>query len=256
VRGNPCIALFYAPPRRSSSQIRLKRKRRVIAACVNNSSGTIHIIVQAGETCASNEIALTWNNVGPQGPPGNTGPTGPVGPAGPAGPTGATGATGATGSPGTNGTNGQPGPAGPAGGILSAANYICAYQQIVPINQSLIFQPAAPLYQLDVSFGSGISTTGTQFASIMLQPGDYQISLFGSAFNVPVSSSHSFQLNAYVNGVFAALWTSMNISSGPTGNGFSQILAGSWNFSVSQPNSVLTINLINSGDIVEISEEF
>jgi len=59
----------------------------VIYACVNNNSGTIHI-VSATSACATGEVALSWNNAGPQGATGATGA---------AGPTGATGATGPSG---------------------------------------------------------------------------------------------------------------------------------------------------------------
>ena len=41
----------------------------IYSACVNNASGTIHMI-QSGETCNNNEILYTWNNEGPEGPPG------------------------------------------------------------------------------------------------------------------------------------------------------------------------------------------
>jgi hypothetical protein len=55
------------------------------------------------------EVAISWNQVGPQGPQGVGGPAGAVGPAGPAG------AVGPAGPAGANGTNGAPGPQGPAG---------------------------------------------------------------------------------------------------------------------------------------------
>lgn len=38
-------------------------------ACVNNSSGTIHM-VSADDTCSANEQLVTWNSEGPQGIPG------------------------------------------------------------------------------------------------------------------------------------------------------------------------------------------
>jgi hypothetical protein len=44
----------------------------VIYACVNNSSGTIHIISATG-TCSSNEMLLNWNQQGPAGPQGPQG---------------------------------------------------------------------------------------------------------------------------------------------------------------------------------------
>src|SRR6266481_7001187 len=75
-----------------------------IFACVNNSSGTIHIVAQ-NASCQSNEISLSWNVVGPQGP------AGPAGPAGPVGPTGATGAQGPGGPQGPVGATGATGPA-------------------------------------------------------------------------------------------------------------------------------------------------
>ena len=59
----------------------------VIYACVNNSSGTIHVVSSA-DTCSTNEVALAWNqqgskgDAGPQGVKGDTGPQGPTGPAG------------------------------------------------------------------------------------------------------------------------------------------------------------------------------
>src|SRR5215469_931292 len=97
-----------------------------IFACVNNSSGTIHVITpNAG--CSNNEITLIWNTVGPQGPHGPIGPVGPVGPQGPIGPigpvgpqgpqgvAGPAGAAGAPGAPGAQGPQGPQGPPGPPG---------------------------------------------------------------------------------------------------------------------------------------------
>jgi len=99
---------------------------QVFYACVNNSSGTIHMI-GATDSCASNELKLSWNQAGPQGlqgpsgPQGAAGPQGPQGPQGPSGPQGqpgtdgATGAAGPSGPPGPTGADGAPGPAGPSG---------------------------------------------------------------------------------------------------------------------------------------------
>lgn len=61
-----------------------------IYACVNNSSGTIHV-VGASASCASNEILLVWNTTGPQGPAGKDG---------------ANGTNGINGTNGSNGING------------------------------------------------------------------------------------------------------------------------------------------------------
>ena len=68
-------------------------------ACVNNASGTIHM-VEAGETCNSNEELFVWNNEGHQG---DTGPAGPQGPQGETGPQGLPGETGPAGPPGEAG---------------------------------------------------------------------------------------------------------------------------------------------------------
>ncbi|HNS51557.1 MAG TPA: SUMF1/EgtB/PvdO family nonheme iron enzyme [Anaerolineae bacterium] len=127
-------------------------------ACVNNASGTIHMI-GAGETCGNNEELVTWNSEGPQGIPGlacwdvngdgiqdvsedvngdgvydaldcqgaqgiqgDPGPQGEAGPQGVAGPAGPEGPQGAPGEVGPAGPQGQTGPAGPAGAGLSCAN--------------------------------------------------------------------------------------------------------------------------------------
>jgi len=63
----------------------------VIYACVNNSSGTIHLVGSA-DTCSTNEVALAWNQQGPKGDTGPQGPKGDTGPQGPAGPAGMGGA--------------------------------------------------------------------------------------------------------------------------------------------------------------------
>ncbi|MCJ7676177.1 MAG: hypothetical protein MUO35_00465, partial [Anaerolineales bacterium] len=44
-------------------------------ACVNNSSGTIHM-VDAGVKCNNNEQLYQWNQMGPKGDTGATGPAG------------------------------------------------------------------------------------------------------------------------------------------------------------------------------------
>jgi hypothetical protein len=83
-------------------------------ACVNNSSGTIHM-VEAGETCNNNEILITWNETGPPGPQGEQGDPGPQGPQGETGPQGEQGETGLQGPQGEAGPKGEQGEAGPQG---------------------------------------------------------------------------------------------------------------------------------------------
>ena len=70
-----------------------------IYACVNNSSGTIHVI-DAMAACNSNEVKLVWNTQGPQGAKGDTGPQGFKGD------TGAQGVQGIQGPAGANGVSG------------------------------------------------------------------------------------------------------------------------------------------------------
>jgi hypothetical protein len=52
-------------------------------ACVNNSSGTIHMLdaadYDAGERCHNHEYLISWNEVGPPGPQGDVGDQGPKG---------------------------------------------------------------------------------------------------------------------------------------------------------------------------------
>lgn len=90
----------------------------VINGCYATKTGALRVIDTATQSCARGEVALSWNQVGPQGPQGLQGLTGATGPqgltgatgaVGPAGPTGPTGATGAAGTPGTNGTDGTNG---------------------------------------------------------------------------------------------------------------------------------------------------
>jgi len=92
----------------------------VIYACVNQSSGAIHI-VDGATPCSSNETKLVWNTEGPPGPQGNTGAQGATGPKGdtgdqgPIGPQGNTGAQGIVGPQGATGPQGLQGPQGATG---------------------------------------------------------------------------------------------------------------------------------------------
>lgn len=78
-------------------------------ACVNNSSGTIHM-VSATDTCPTGSQPISWNQLGPAGPQG------PAGPAGAQGAAGANGQPGPQGPAGPTGPQGLAGPQGPAGG--------------------------------------------------------------------------------------------------------------------------------------------
>jgi hypothetical protein len=70
--------------------------------CVNTASGLLRVVTP-DQGCTAVEVAIRWNQVGPQGPKGDPGERGPAGPAGPAGPKGDTG---------DPGPRGERGPAG------------------------------------------------------------------------------------------------------------------------------------------------
>src|SRR5688500_13780229 len=76
-----------------------------IHACLNPGSGTI-FIVDAGQTCGQNQIALDWNIQGPVGPIGPAGAQGPQGPAGQRGEQGPQGPAGPQGPQGPSGLGG------------------------------------------------------------------------------------------------------------------------------------------------------
>jgi len=86
----------------------------VINACYNREGG-VRIIDPANDRCRSQEVAISWNQTGPQGAPGLPGASGPPGTSGPPGPLGAVGSPGATGPSGMPGAPGAPGMVGPAG---------------------------------------------------------------------------------------------------------------------------------------------
>jgi len=82
----------------------------VITACYQKNNGQLRV-VEAGESCGPSELALQWNQTGPQGVQGPTGPQGQRGLAG---------RDGATGPKGTTGDRGPVGPPGPTGAAGSA----------------------------------------------------------------------------------------------------------------------------------------
>lgn len=73
-------------------------------ACVDNSSGTIHM-VDAGVKCSNSEQLVQWNQMGPQGE---------IGPQGPQGEQGLQGIQGPQGEVGPQGPAGEQGPPGPS----------------------------------------------------------------------------------------------------------------------------------------------
>ena len=97
--------------------------------CYAEANGLLRVVA-AGDECRGNEVAISWNQRGPQGPTGPQGEVGPVGPQGDTGPqgpqgdtgpqgprgdTGPRGPQGVAGAPGAQGPRGETGPQGPAG---------------------------------------------------------------------------------------------------------------------------------------------
>jgi len=98
----------------------------VIHGCYGKSGGQLRVIDSAkSATCAKTELALNWNQTGPQGLQGLQGMKGDQGPAGAQGPRGDTGAGGAV---GPAGPAGPPGPSGsPVDATLSGATGTATY---------------------------------------------------------------------------------------------------------------------------------
>jgi hypothetical protein len=84
-----------------------------IHGCYKASNGSLRVIDSAmGETCGNSEMAVSWNQQGPQGEQGPAGPQGEQGPAGPQG------EQGPQGPQGQAGPQGEQGPQGPAGTVV------------------------------------------------------------------------------------------------------------------------------------------
>lgn len=89
-----------------------------IDGCYASKGGALRI-VDADDTCKSQELRVSWNRQGPQG---EVGPQGPQGEHGEQGLQGIQGASGPEGPAGPAGPAGPQGPAGPAGGVAGAHN--------------------------------------------------------------------------------------------------------------------------------------
>jgi len=89
----------------------------VIKACYQKNNGQLRV-VDDNTACNSSELAISWNQSGPQGTAGAKGATGDAGPQGPTGARGATGIQGIQGiqgAQGIQGLKGDPGINGTAG---------------------------------------------------------------------------------------------------------------------------------------------
>lgn len=85
----------------------------VITACYQKNNGQLRV-VDGSAACNPSELALQWNQTGPQGAQGPQGPTGPQGVPG------RDGAAGANGATGPKGATGERGPVGPTGASAEA----------------------------------------------------------------------------------------------------------------------------------------
>jgi hypothetical protein len=228
------VALALAP---------ISAQAQQIFACVNSSDGTTRIVAQ-NVTCRNNETKLVWNVAGPSGPIGPVGPTGATGPQGPAGSAGPAGAPGTPGPAGPTGATGPQGPQGLAGGPLALGSFACVSGQPIPLNSPINFSGN--------SFGSGISTTGATFNSILLQPagvsqpGIYQIQLSSAATEFTAPNNAMTFIVAYLNGS-ARIDTSWSTVPGPVAGGLI-IVGGAHLLQVSQPNSALQFQFITDGN--------
>jgi len=214
-----------------------------ISACVNNSSGTIHVVAQ-GAPCASNEILLVWNMVGPQGPPG------PVGPTGPMGLVGATGAQGPAGPPGTPGATGAQGPAGPPGtpgaGALPFTLWAVSTLDF-PTGSAIVFGSV-------VSGGGGVGGSGVpgqvvnQF--VLQQQGIYELQFFA-----PMTTACFGSVGVFVDGFQVAQWfpSSFSVNACPNPPSPFGIMAEAQLLTLGGPNAVLSF-VINAAGSMQFSQ--
>lgn len=117
--------------------------------------GTVRV-VDEGERCRANELALQWNQAGqpgPQGPQGLQGPEGAQGAPGPAGPIGPTGPVG------PQGPKGDTGPAGPSGLSGYQVLYASTTDEPAQFKSKVIWCPAGKL-----ALGGGASISGPALA--------------------------------------------------------------------------------------------
>jgi type VI secretion system secreted protein Hcp len=88
-----------------------------LRACAQKEDGSLRLVAD-GVACKKNEIAVSWNVVGPVGPAGATGAAGAAGPAG------RDGRDGLQGPQGVAGPQGPAGAAGSGGGAAASPNAI------------------------------------------------------------------------------------------------------------------------------------
>jgi hypothetical protein len=144
----------------------------VLNGCYAKQSGDLRVIdAEAGKTCLSSEMPVSWNQKGPAGPQGPKGDKGDQGIQGVAGPPGEKGEKGDAGPPGPQGPKGDPGPqgekgdtgatgpAGPAGPGGISEYEIVAHQEMVPQLQGKKVRVLCPPGKKVLGGGFGAVTT-------------------------------------------------------------------------------------------------
>jgi hypothetical protein len=171
-----------------------------IFACVNNNSGTIHVVAP-NASCQNGEVLLVWNTVGPRGPAGPGGPPGPAGPAG---------ATGAAGPQGPAGPAGAPGATGPA--VLAWMQ--CIMTAGTQSGENVLVPATESGFGCSGDNFSILTSSGIQLGNLFMKAGTYQLEL-----NVPVSGCGGVMPE--IANITLAFWTNSGAVSscigGPTG---------------------------------------
>src|SRR5262249_55605496 len=150
----------------------------------------------------------------------------------------------ANGQPGSAGPAGPQGPQGLAGGVLAASDYHCV------IGTSFTSSLPVTFMLSGISFGSGISTVGQQFTSIILQPGIYQIHLDGFQFTSTLPGAAGSPIFATLDGgaTSSALWVTTAGFSEGSSTPTVDIVGGDRLVQVSQPNASLALFLLTGGE--------
>lgn len=149
-------------------------------ACVNNSSGTIHMI-GATDSCKGNEQEISWNQVGPTGPAGPAGAQGPAGPQGPQGPTGPAG---------VDGRDGLQGPPG-------ISNYQSSSASTTTSSDGRAFSPACPEGSSPLGGGAQLPTGYALEASFPLGIG-WEVVVINASGLFAGQPAASVQVTVYV----------------------------------------------------------
>lgn len=121
-----------------------------IHGCYNATNGNLRV----AEECREGEMAISWNE---QGPEGAQGPIGPQGPAGPAGPQGEQGLAGPQGPAGPAGLQGPAGPQGPAGaGVTTISGIVNADGTANPVtpNGFTVIRLGEGVYEVSFPVGT------------------------------------------------------------------------------------------------------